>query len=754
MQVPNKLKLSVFAVSVAMTLGLISCGGGGGSHHANGGDGGSGDGGEGGTTVTQAPVEARSKKLITVDNLQFRDLNANGKLDPYEDWRLSPEERADDLVYSSDPDVRMTLAEKVGLIQVGGMPVIGGDYPVDVLGGSPACKDGETGLKYICEIPHFSDTTMLSTTDELHKLHRRYFVIRTNPPAKTMVPYLNNFQQIAEESRLGIPAVIISNPRNHAASGVGLSEASGVFSYWPGQLGLAATHDPELVKEFAQIAAKEWRTTGIRKLYGYQVELYSEPRWSRGNETFGDDPDLVAKIAAALVTGFQGEKLGTDSVALTIKHFPGNGSAPRGIDSHFDAGKVALYPTPGSLLDWQMKPFQAAIDAGVSSLMPYYQLPGNAGSAVQLPKEYWYSDTQQFEEIGMSYNATFLNYLKTAMGFKGYLNSDSAISDSQPWGVEGLQVIERIAKSLNAGISLLSYPSTASTVAARERIFDVIEKGLVNESVIDAAAANLLRETFQLGLFEQPYLDLDSALQAVNSDDAKAKAALAHRKSIVLLKNSGDVLPLAKTSGSAVKIYGEVFSGNSGSAASVAASQALRDVLARTYPSAQIVSDYTQATHSLLILQPSKLNYYIGGDGNRYTSSALCNAATTDCEENNSIALCDSPTIGDNCARIKAIEAATKTILSLNMTYPWLLDEVEPGAAAILSTYNILSDALIDVLTGDFKPTGRLPMAIPKDRNAVEINATDTPGHLESFDYPYRDTLGNVYTFGFGLNYR
>ncbi len=738
-----KLRLSLIAASIFL---FAACGGGGGGgggvigDGGNGGNGGSanpggGDADPGGETIVQQTVAARSKNIITVDGLQFKDLNGNGKLDPYEDWRLSADERADDLIHNSDPAVRMTLAEKVGLINANNMVPIGGNYPSAEIGGNPTCATGELNKKYICDITVAGTMSVWSTTRMLNEFNGRYFILRANPPVSTLVAWLNNFQQIAEESRLGIPAVIISNPRNHAAAGIGLSEASGVFSYWPGTLGLAATQDPALVKEFAEIAAKEWRTTGIRKGYMYQVELATEPRWTRNNGTFGDDPELVSKIATSLVKGFQGETLGQDSIALTVKHFPGNGSAPRGVDSHGADGKYAVYPTAGSLINYQLKPFQAAVDAGVSSIMTYYQAPSNSGSAEQLPKEYWYSPSKQFEEVAMAYNNKILEYLYNAMGFKGYVNTDSqvAVDTGEPWGVETLKPYQRIAKSLNAGVSLLSIASYNMTgdpsVVATTETVRAINEGLVSEKTVDAAVARLLKEMFLLGVFENPYVDADTALKAVKSDEAQAKANLAHRKSIVLLKNDGNVLPLAKTSGSSVRIYGEVFA-RSGAAAS---SQTLRTLLQSTFPSAQIVSDYASATHSVLLVQPST---YSGTDAEGpYVKIAL-----------------DSTT-GIDVARIKAIEAATKTVIAINMGNPWLLNEIEPGASAILATYDVTSDALFDVLTGDFKPTGRLPMSVPKDQQAIDDNARDVPGHYEAFDYAYRDAIGNTYKFGFGLTY-
>jgi beta-glucosidase len=702
-------------------LSLVSCGGGG---------------GDGGSDVVVQPVvqpviSARGKSIITVDGLKFKDLNGNKKLDPYEDWRLSPAVRADNLINSSDPNVRMTLAEKLGMMLNSEFPAIGGNYPSTEIGGNPTCAANENPrLKYVCE----ATGSVLGTTRMINELNVRYMILRSNPPVATLTTWLNNIQQIAEESRLGIPVVTPSNPRNHVASGIGLSEASGVFSFWPGSLGLAATHDPALVKEFADIARQEWRATGIRKGYMYQVELATEPRWTRDNGTFGDDPDLNSAIATALVKGFQGDKLGPDSVALTNKHFPGNGVAPRGYDSHNDGGKAAIYKTPGSLLNYHMKPFQASVDAGVSSIMSYYQLPSNQ-SATQLPIDYWVSPTQQFEEVGMAFNVKILSYLFNVMGFKGYVNSDTGVYNDggQSFGVETLTPAQRIAKSINSGVSLLggvnSNLGKANEVRGLTNALTAISLGYTTEAKVNSGVVKLLQEIFTLGLFENPFNDVDAAVKLVNNADFKAKAALAHRKSIVLLKNDSATLPLASTSTAAVKIYGEVFTKSNAATATTN----LRTLLQKTYPNATMVTDYTQATHSVLVVSPSS---YQGTDAQGiYIKIAL-----------------DTDT-GIDVNRIKAIEAATKTVIAINMGNPWLVDAIEPGAKAILATYDVTSDALTDVLTGAFKPTGTLPMAIPKNQAAIDNNASDVPGHLEAFDYPYTDSKGNKYTFHFGLTY-
>ena len=209
-------------------------------------------------------VESRVKDIIKVNGRQFRDLNDNGTLDPYEDWRLTDEQRAADLVS------RMTLEEKAGLMQITSLR---GDIP-----------------------------------DLVENRNIRYLIIRDNPTAFELAERANTHQQTAEATRLGIPLVFTSNPRNHVNPDLefGISEAAGQFSSWPGSLGLAATNDLDLIRDFAEIAQDEWRSSGIQKAYAYQLETATEPRWRRINGTFGESPDLNAAIATRAHPGLPG----------------------------------------------------------------------------------------------------------------------------------------------------------------------------------------------------------------------------------------------------------------------------------------------------------------------------------------------------------------------------------------------------------------------------------------------------------------
>jgi beta-glucosidase len=372
--------------------------------------------GEARSAPKQPKIDARTASLLKIGDLSFKDLNRNGVLDPYEDWRLPAEKRASDLVS------RMTLEEKAGLMQI-------------------------------------TSFNAGSFEDYLNQRHIRYLILRDNLPARELAARANKSQELAEKSRLGIPIVFTSNPRNHVRDNLVYeeAEAAGEFSSWPGTLGLAATNDLKLVRAFAEIARAEWRASGIQKCYGYQVEVATEPRWYRIQTTFGESPKLNAEIAREIVLGFQGPALGPESVAQSIKHFPGDGAVEKGLDPHNNWGQWAVYPTPGSLFKYHLPPFQAAVDAGTSSIMSFYNNPSNRKSAAQFPKEWWQSGEQQFEEVAGAYNTAILTkLLRGRMGFKGYVNTDSGILSNTAFGVESLSLPQRFAKAVKAGVALFS----------------------------------------------------------------------------------------------------------------------------------------------------------------------------------------------------------------------------------------------------------------------------------------------------------
>ncbi|WP_428666064.1 glycoside hydrolase family 3 N-terminal domain-containing protein [Runella sp.] len=646
---------------------------------------------------SQPKLGHRSAKVLTINNLQFKDLNKNGKLDPYEDWRLPNDARIKDLLS------QMTLEEKIGFMIIS-TTRLKGDQAFQANAPRAEMTSDFNEEDLVQPINMFTrkplPVPMMSsagTTKGVMNFHLRHFILRANTSAKIMADWANNLQALCETSRLGIPAIVASNPRNHVTvdAAVGLSVGTTVFSKWPGELGLAAMRDLKLTREFAEIAAKEWSAVGLRKGYMYMADLATEPRWQRIEGTFGEDADLAASMIREIVLGFQGAKLGTHSVAMTTKHFPGGGPQVDGQDSHFDWGKFAHYP--GGQFEYHLKPFKAAIAAGTSSIMPYYSAPKD----------------KSMEAVGFSYNKAIINdLLRKQLGFKGIINSDTGPIDMMPWGVENLSIIERYQKAIDAGVDIFSGGADPAL------LLETAKKGLVTEARINESITRLLKEKFELGLFEDPYVDTDAAIKLVGNSEFQKKADIALRKSIVLLRNEDKLLPIqAKRT----KVYFETYYNNGRNPNPITVNKP-------TMPNANIefVSTKEEADVVLLWLIPT--------GGSLFSS------------QGKPIELSLSKNKID-VAHVNEIVNAKPTVVAINFSSPWVIDEIDKGKTkTVLATFGTTQEALLDIISGAFKPTGKMPFTIPVSSQAVLDNKSDVPGSLEAKGYA-------LFKFGDGISY-
>lgn len=663
---------------------------------------------------TQPELGTKNVNLLEANGFQFKDLNKNNELDIYEDWRLTPEERAENLLSL------MTLEEKAGLMHITSERRRGG-FRRGPGGRGQSGRPAQTGVPNGGRFPGqvaqaetnneadeiIAEDPFPATIDYINDRKIRYLIIRDNLPANDIASRNNKYQEIAEQTRLGIPIVFTSNPRNHTGRiEFGISEASGRFSLWPGQLGLAAAQDSSLIREFAEIARKEWRASGIRKIYGYQVETATEPRWRRISGTFGESPELAAEYSFALVRGFQGPEINSESVVHTIKHFPGDSPVYLGLDPHGVQGQWAVYPTEGSLQKYHLPPFQAAFDAGVSSLMSYYNRPSNEMSVPQL-------NGQPFEEVAAAYNKALITDLPKEMGFKGYVNTDSGILSGMAYGMEDKTMEERYAKAVKAGTAIFSDVNDPAP------LISAVQQGLLTEEELNPAVKSLLTEIFALGLFENPYVNPDEAIKIAESTESQEIADAAHRKSVVLLRNSG-ILPLKTNQ----KVYVEVFTGRN----SEESTNSFKELLSKTV---SVADNPGEADVALVWAMPS--TYEISP------------------EEGVSIDLNEQT--GIDVEKINTLNSSVPTVLIINFDNPWIINAIEPEAAAVLGTFGIKGEALLDVVYGNYNPTGKLPFTIPADLEAVQENASDVPGYAENFDYVYTNKVGDKYSFGFGLSY-
>lgn len=646
----------------------------------------------------QPELGVRSVSIIEKGGYQFKDLNKNGKLDKYEDWRLTSEERAADLLS------QMTIDEKIGFMIISQINM-GSSAPADSRGGDARSARGSvtSDLNEQDVITHANQFTgqaaeesinVSGTTKGIMERHLRHFILRANAPARIMAEWANNVQTVAEGSRLGIPAIFASNPRNHIAvdNSMGLNVGNSYFTQWPGTLGLGATNDPALVQKFAETAAAEWAACGIRKGYMYQLDLCTEPRWSRIEGTFGEDADRVSEIAKALVVGFQGEKLGPGSVALTMKHFPGGGAEMKGWDSHYSYGQNLVYP--GNMLDYHVKPFKAAVDAGVCGIMPYYARPHETS----------------YEEVGSAYNYGLLtDLLRNTLGFKGLVNSDTGPINNMPWGVEDLTIQERYQKAVGAGTDLFSGGADIKNLKA------TYDAGMITDEQINTSVTRLLIEKFNLGLFENPYVDVDNAVKVANCQEFQNLAAEAFRKSIVLLRNDASLLPLKP----GTKVYFETVS---------AAHTAV--IPENNNWGIEFVDSPAKADAVVLWVTPgARGGGFLGGaNGNMEISNKL--------SDNNV-----------DVEYINKISASKPTAVVMNFSKPWVMQEIDtPNAKTWLATFGTTLPSVLDVVTGKYNPTGKMPFGIPSSQEAIEANKEDVPSALEAPGYA-------LIPCGFGLSY-
>ena len=651
--------------------------------------------------VTKQPMLGyRSVKILTINGLSFKDLNRNNKLDKYEDWRLPYEVRAKDLLS------QMSVEEKVAFMLISSTR-LKNDWSFE----APKNKDPITSdfneedliqttnmfSKQPLPIPMMSAA---GTTKAVTQFHLRHFILRANVSARINAEWANKLQALCESDGLGIPAIVASNPRNHITkdASIGLSVGKTIFSTWPGELGLSAMKDLKLVREFADIARQEWAAVGLRKGYMYMADLSTEPRWQRVEGTFGENSAWVAKMITEIVLGFQGNKLSPSSVALTTKHFPGGGATEGGQDPHFNWGRNEIFP--GGMFSNNLISFKAAIKAGTSSIMPYYSIPNNT----------------KYEKIAYAYNKEVLQgLLRNELGFKGIINSDTGPIEMMPWGAENLSIKERYKKTLEAGVNI--YSGSADPAP----LLEIVKSGMVDIKLVDNSVFRLLMEKFQLGLFENPYVDEDAAEKIVGNAKFQAKADLAFRKSIVLLRNEAKALPLKPKT----KIYFESYFQKRGAASS-------NVYLAKENKyNVEFVKTPEEADVLIVWITPGSKSLF-DSDGSPLYLSLSKNAVDVE--------------------YINKLTSKKPIVLVINYTNPWVIDEIyndknKGNIKAVLATFGTTVEAVLDVITGKFNPTAKMPFTTPISEAAAQNQQSDVPGYLKGEAYP-------LFKYNEGMSYR
>lgn len=609
-------------------------------------------------------------ETIVQDGISFRDLNKNGKLDMYEDSRQNIDKRVDDLLQ------QMTLEEKAGCM-----------FTTMINTGT----DGD-----LAEIPEFDNplSFMLPSNSFLiveKKMNN--FGIFSTPSTKALATWQNNLQRLAEKTRLGIPVTLVSNPRSHFSSNVLASMFAGDFSLWPEPLGLAAIGDSSLVHDFADIVRQEYVSVGIRVALHPVADLATEPRWPRINETFGEDATMVSSLVSAYIKGFQGDSLTAQSVACMTKHFPGGGPQKEGLEPHFQFQKGQVYP--GNNFDGHLKPFKAAIAAGTAEMMVGYGVPMDITT----------------ENLGPIFNKELTTgILRDSLHFQGALSSDWGaiegmgflgidIMEPPAHGLMDLTPKERLVKAINAGIDQIGGAIITETMV------ELVAEGKISEERINESVRRLLVDKFKLGLFENPFVDVQKAVETVGRKDFREKGEEAQRKSLVLLKNgtteNKQVLPLT----SSAKIYVE----------------GIDKQIAATY--ATIVEKPENADFAIIRLQTP----YIPREG---LIEGLMHDGDLDFK-------------APEKSRILSLLKQVPTIVDIYLQRPAVIPEVAEQSAGLIANFGANDQAILDVVFGKFAPQGRLPIELPSSMEAVRNQKEDLP-------YDSKDPL---FPFGFGLKY-
>ena len=598
-------------------------------------------------------------KTLDIDGMSFRDLNKNNKLDRYEDHRLDTAQRVEDLIS------QMTLEEKVGTLF---------HPPVTI---NPDWMFRLYSL--------FVDGGKL-TESEIINQHINHFNLYGNPKPERLAKRLNSLQKIASRSRLGIPVTISSDPIHEVPNGGGVASFSlDGFSKWPSQLGLAASQDPNLVKQFAEIAREEYLAVGIRTALHPMADLATEPRWARNFGTFGSDNVLSSKLTMAYMDGFQGETIDSQSVMTMVKHFPGGGPQENGLDPHLFSGRNQIYP--GNMFDYHVKPFIDAINNNLAVIMPYYGITVN----------------QTSENVAIGFNKDLLTtLLRDELGYKGVICSDWGIINGRHWGVGDLSIEERYIKAIDAGID--QFGGEKDT----EVVIELVKKGLMPLSRIDASVKRILKNKFDLGLFDNPYVEVDQVKSRVNTERNIKLGKEAQKQSMVLLKNDS-TLPLEKN----INIFVDGFN-----AKSIVHGNVVSDI-----KDADVIVSYVHTVFNGN--QPSGIDRLV----DNVLSSIFPNQD-----------LNFSPEILEKLDEFSSIKPL---IVIVDLNRPAILDSINQMSSALVGTFGVDESVIFETLFGESKPTGKLPFEIPSSMKEVNEQLEDVPD----------DTMNPTFKFGFGLTY-
>ena len=723
----------------------------------------------GGLTLGYSPKSG--VKIIQVDGLAFKDLNKNGALDTYEDWRKPVAERAKDLA------TKMTVEQIAGLMLYSRHQAV----PASEAGMFAGTYNGKPYSQSGVKASDLSDQQVAFLTKD----NLRHVLMTSVQSPIIAAEWNNNIQALVEGIGVGIPANNSSDPRNGANKDSEYNAGSGgSISQWPEELGLAATFDPAITEQFGSIAGKEYRALGIATALSPQIDLATEPRWNRFVGTFGEDPKLATDMARAYVDGFQTSPKAIDvydgwgnlSVNAMVKHWPSGGPEEAGRDAHFAYGKFAVYP--GNNFETHLKIFtEGAFKLSgktkkASAVMPYYTISYN-------------QDTKNGENVGNGFSKYIVtDLLRNKYGYDGVVCTDWLITANEgptpdvfsgkSWGVEKLTVAERHYKVLMAGVDQFGGNNDINPVLEAYQM-GVKEHGdIFMRKRFEQSAVRLLLNIFRVGLFENSYLDSAETKAIVGKPEFMKAGYEAQLKSVVLIKNQNKTLPIQK--GKTVYIPKRVtpaginFFGQP-SPEKIEYPVNL-ELIKKHYT---VTDDPNKADFAIVFIKSpisggySRADREAGGNGYVPISLQLKDYTAVDARAQ-SIAAGDpvvDPTITNRSYLNKTSKSnsypdlntilETKkamngkpVIVSVNISNPMVFGEFEKDVDAIVGEFGVQVEALMDIISGKTEPSGLLPLQMPLNMSTVEKQMEDVPHDM----IPYKDANGNVYDFGFGLNWK
>lgn len=706
--------------------------------------------------------------IITEDGYAFKDFLHTGKLVPYEDWRLSYEERAKD------------LAGRISIEDIAGLMLYSAHQMVPAVGPRAAVFGGTYGGKKYEE----SGAAPWDLTDQQKKFITedkvRHVLVTGLESTETAVRWNNKLQALAESQGFGIPANNSTDPRHTAGTEAEYMGVTGEpISKWANGIGLSASFDPEEVREFGEIGATEYRALGITTALSPQIDLATEPRWMRFADTFGEHTQMTIDMTKAYCDGFQTTKdspdgWGMDSVNAMVKHFPGGGPVESGRDAHYAYGKYAVYP--GNNFKEHLKPFAEGafkLDGKTkmaSAVMPYYTV------STDVDKTYG-------ENVGNSFNKYLIgDLLRDELHYDGVVCTDWGITHDtgrteeefagKCWGVEHLTEAERHFKALVAGVDQFGGNNDVAPVLEAYRMLCEAYGEKAAEERFRRSGYRLLLNIFRTGLFENPYLDLEKSIQTVGCPEFVEKGYRSQLRSITMLKNKDGVLPLE----SGIKVYvpdrfiRSYLNFMSFPTGDKKITPAGKRSLAKKFT---IVGTPEEADAAVCFVEsPISIGYDPAdreNGGNGYVPISLqyrpyqalharehSLAGGDPLEQSRDRSYKGKWNTTANEADLENVIETKKrmgdkpVIAAITLRNPMVLAELEPYTDAILVEYGVSADAVTDVLTGAFEPEGLLPVQMPADMDTVEEQCEDVAFDMRC----YEDSAGHVYDFGFGLNYK